>query len=96
MYRDELREIVKQRRDEWRDIRSRRLELRDSLLAQGMSRQAIRRDRGYKDLKKQQRHLSRIIMRDEKSGLRMALMTERTKVRVDQNELIPHPSGDCP
>ena len=62
----ELREMIKQRRDEWRIVRSLRLDLRDSLLAGGMSRQKIRRDREYRGLKKKQHHLSRMIIHLEK------------------------------
>jgi len=66
MDESELLEIIKQARAEWRGVRNLRLELRDSLISGGMTRQELRKERAYRELKKKQQHLSRIIRHLEK------------------------------
>ena len=50
-------EILK-KRDTWRKIRARRLEMKRSMMADGKDRQEIRKIPEYRDLEKSQKQLS--------------------------------------
>lgn len=54
-------------RSEWRIVRSKRLKRKDELLDQGYSIQDIRKDRLFRELKKEQKRLSTRIKHIEKS-----------------------------
>lgn len=53
-------------REEWRRVREKRLGHRDSLLAEGISVAAVRRDSEYRLLKKKQRSLFVRIRQEER------------------------------
>lgn len=57
--RDELR-------NEWRAVREDKLDRKSEMLQQGHSVQVARKDKLYKSLRKEQRHLSRMIAHLEK------------------------------
>jgi len=48
-------------RNNWRNVRTERLELRDIIIENEGSLEAVRKNRGYKKLKKEQRLLSKMI-----------------------------------
>jgi hypothetical protein len=48
-------------RDTWRDIRTKRLELKNILAAKDVSVNDIRHNKDYRILKKEQKHISKMI-----------------------------------
>ncbi len=71
MTMDELeanRDILRSR---WHDVRNERLELKSNLLGRELSLNEVRHDRAYKRLKKEQKHMSKLIKHIENEICRM-------------------------
>ncbi len=66
-----LRQEIARFRLQWRETRARRLELKRNLLAGGLDIHAVRKDRGYRILKKEQRKLFVLIRQRERKLNRM-------------------------
>lgn len=61
-----LRRELDTARDEWRKVRDVRLALKEKLLSLGVAKSEIRRDKKYRELKKEQERLTGILKRLEK------------------------------
>lgn len=57
---------MEHKRADWRRVRDDRLALKDKLLSLGMDKREIRKDPKYRELKKEQEHLTRILKHIEK------------------------------
>ncbi|HOO72441.1 MAG TPA: hypothetical protein PK926_11835 [Spirochaetota bacterium] len=55
---EELAELIAVKRDRWREVRQLRLNRKEELFSQGLDVGAVRRDREYRRLKKEQHALS--------------------------------------
>ena len=55
---EEFAELIVAKRDRWREVRQLRLNRKEELLSRGLDVGAVRRDREYRRLKKEQHALS--------------------------------------
>lgn len=70
----DLESEISQRRNDWRKLREKRLELRDNLLFSGFTKQAVRKHKEYKRLKKEQHYCSVSLRHLEKRLFKMNLL----------------------
>lgn len=62
----DIEDEIREKREAWRKIREKRLNAKQQLLEEGKDTRAIRKDPAYRQLKKQQHHLSTRIKHLEK------------------------------
>ena len=55
---EDLRLELQKMREEWRDVRNKKMRRKEEVLSLGKGEKDVRRDRAYKELKRRQKQLS--------------------------------------
>ncbi len=63
---DDIKEYIRLKRGKWRILREKRLKRREELLALGYDKRGIRKDKIFKNLRKEQDALSKLIRHADK------------------------------